>query len=93
MVDMAMADAGAAVVAEAAATVAEDMVVAGVARTTTMTITIRNVNETSTGDCTATPPGNGGIPSTVSTISQSQASTGGTKRGGQNGNQFGTNRP
>ena len=53
----------------------------------------RNVNETSTGDRTPTPAGNGGVPSSVSTVSQSQASTGGNERGGQNGNRFGTNRP
>jgi hypothetical protein len=29
----------------------------------------------------------------VSTVSQSQASTGGNDRGGQNGNRFGSNRP
>jgi hypothetical protein len=54
------------------------------------------VNETSTGDRSSAPPQSNGdnIPSTVSTVSQTQASTGtGTGRGGQNGNRFGTNRP
>ena len=54
----------------------------------------RSVNETSTGDRTTAPEGNtgGNVPSTVTTSSNSQASTSGNK-GGQNGNRFGTNRP
>ena len=56
----------------------------------------RAVNETAMGKRSSAPSqGNGdNIPSTVSTISQTQASTGtGTSRGGQNGNRFGSNRP
>ena len=56
----------------------------------------RNVNKSSTGDHTTAPAqGNGNdIPLSVSTISQSQASTGsGNDRGGQNGNRLGSNRP
>jgi hypothetical protein len=56
----------------------------------------RNVNESSTGDRVTAPAKGieGSIPSTVSTASQSQASTQvGNDRGGQNGNRFGSNRP
>jgi hypothetical protein len=56
----------------------------------------RSVNETSTGDrIMASAQGTGGnILSTVSTLSQSQASTkAGNDRGGRNGIWFGTNRP
>ena len=55
----------------------------------------RTVSETSTGDRTTAPAGGNGnnVPSTVSTTSISQASTGGSERGGQNGNRFGSNRP
>ncbi len=54
----------------------------------------RNVNEASTGNReTAPDQANGNVPSTVSTTSQSQASTNtGNDRGGQNGNRFGSNR-
>jgi hypothetical protein len=47
-----------------------------------------------TGDRTTAPAQNtgGDVPSTVTTGSNSQASTYGNK-GGQNGNRFGTNRP
>jgi hypothetical protein len=54
------------------------------------------VNETETGDRSLAPSqGNGdNIPSTVSTISQTQANTKtGISLGGQNGNRFGSNRP
>jgi hypothetical protein len=52
------------------------------------------VNEASTGNReTAPDQANGNVPSTVSTTSQSQASTNtGNDRGGQNGNRFGSNR-
>jgi len=55
----------------------------------------RNVNEIETGDRTATPAqrGNENFPSSVSTVSQTQASTVGNSRGGQNGNRFGSNHP
>ncbi len=55
-----------------------------------------SVNETSTGDRVTAPAQGteGSIPSTVSTASQSQASNQvGNDRGGQNKNQFGSNRP
>ncbi len=53
-----------------------------------------SVNKTSTGDRVMAPAQGteGSIPSMVSTASQSQASTQvGNDRGGQNGNQFGSN--
>jgi hypothetical protein len=56
----------------------------------------RSVNETSTGDRVTAPAQGteGSIPSTVSTASQSQASTRvGNDRSGQNRNWFGSNRP
>jgi hypothetical protein len=56
----------------------------------------RSVNETSTGDrTTASAQGTrGNIPLTVSTLSQSQASTeAGNDHGGRNGIRFGTNHP
>jgi hypothetical protein len=56
----------------------------------------RSVNETSKGDRVTAPAHGteGSIPSTVSTASQSQASTRvGNDRGGQNRNQFGLDRP
>ena len=54
----------------------------------------RSVNEASTGDRNTAPTQDtgGNVPSTVTTCSNSQASTPGNK-GGQNGNRFGTNRP
>lgn len=53
----------------------------------------RNVNETDSGDRTATPVASSNVntSSSVSTISNSQAS--GSERGGQNGSRFGSNRP
>ena len=55
----------------------------------------RSVNETSTGDRTTAPAQStgGNVPSMVSTVSNSQASTNTSNKGGQNGNRFGTNRP
>ncbi len=55
----------------------------------------QNVNEIETGDRTETPAqrGNENFPSSVSTVSHTQASTVGNSRGGQNGNQFGSNHP
>jgi len=55
----------------------------------------RSVNETSTGDRTTAPAQSTGenVPSTVSTVSNSQASMNTSNKGGQNGNRFGTNRP
>jgi hypothetical protein len=55
----------------------------------------RSVNETSTSDRTTAPAQNtgGNVPSSVSTVSNSQASMNSGNKGGQNGNRFGTNRP
>ena len=56
----------------------------------------RNINEASTGDRNPAPVQAGGhnVPTSVSTISNTQASTtGGNNHGGQNGNRFGSNRP
>lgn len=53
----------------------------------------RAVNETASGDRTAAPVAVVTAPSSVSTISNSQASGNSNDRGGQNGARFGSNRP